>query len=237
MELVTPSGQSNDNPRYNQAQLSMPQEKLVVNEIFFSLQGESTYAGEPCAFIRLAHCDLRCNWCDTEYAFHEGSSMSVADILKEVQQYPTNLVEVTGGEPLLQDSVHGLVRRLLDSGKKVLIETGGHEDISQVDERATLIYDVKCPDSGMSKKNRWENLPNLRPQDEIKFVLASRRDYVWAKEVITRRKLAGNHSILFSPVWGSLSPQDLAGWILEDGLKVRIQLQLHKILWGNKRGV
>jgi len=215
----------------------MPHAKLVVNEIFYSIQGESTHAGEPCAFIRLAHCDLRCGWCDTEYAFNEGSSLSIEEILERIQQYSTNLVEITGGEPLLQEDVHSLVRRLLDVGKQVLIETGGHKDISQVDERATIIYDLKCPDSGMSRKNRWENLPKLRPQDEIKFVLASRRDYLWAKEVITSRDLVGKNSLLFSPVWDSLSPQDLAGWILEDGLPVRIQLQLHKILWGNKRGV
>jgi len=215
----------------------MPENELIVNEIFYSIQGESTYAGEVCIFVRLAHCDLRCRWCDTEYAFREGFRMSVEEILDEVNRYSSNLVEVTGGEPLLQKAVHTLVRRLLDMGKKVLIETGGHHDISPVDRRATLIYDIKCPDSGMCGRNEWDNLSKLRPHDQIKFVLASRHDYDWAKEVIVKKDLSGRHILLFSPVWNSLSPKTLANWILEDGLQVRIQLQLHKILWGDQRGV
>ena len=215
----------------------MTQEKLIINEIFFSIQGESTFAGQLCAFIRLAHCDLRCKWCDTEYAFFEGVAMSIEDVLEKVNRYPTDLVEVTGGEPLLQKGFYPLVQRLLESGKRVLIETGGHHDISGVDRRAILIYDVKCPDSGMAEKNHWDNIPKLRPQDEIKFVLASRRDYDWAKDVIAKHGLAKTHVVLLSPVWDSLDPEELAQWILEDGLQVRIQLQLHKILWGNKRGV
>jgi 7-carboxy-7-deazaguanine synthase len=163
--------------------------------------------------------------------------MSVEEVMDRVRRYPSHLVEITGGEPLLQKAVHTLVQHLLDVGKKVLIETGGHHDISQVDRRATLVYDVKCPDSGMSDKNYWDNLPKLRSQDEIKFVLASRRDYDWAKDVIESYDLAGRHVVLFSPVWDSLAPRELAEWVLEDGLQVRIQLQLHKILWGNRRGV
>ncbi len=215
----------------------MSQNELIVNEIFFSIQGESTYAGELCTFVRLAHCDLRCKWCDTEYAFHEGVRMSVEEVITQVIQYPTPLVEVTGGEPLLQKAAYVLVRDLLDIGKKVLIETGGHRDISRVDPRATLIYDVKCPDSGMAEKNCWENIPRLRPHDEIKFVLASRRDYDWAKGVIESWDLTKRNVLLFSPVWGCLSAPELAGWVLEDRLPVRIQLQIHKLLWGNRRGV
>ena len=215
----------------------MSYDKLIVNEIFFSVQGESTRAGDLCTFIRLAHCDLRCKWCDTEYAFYEGVSMSIEQILNQVKRYPSQLVEVTGGEPLLQKGVHNLVQRLLDMEKEVLIETGGHHDISPVDQRATLIFDIKCPDSGMSDRNCWDNLPRLRPQDEIKFVLASRRDYDWAKVVIERHDLTSRHIVLFSPVWDFLPPRELAEWVLEDALQVRLQLQLHKILWGEKRGV
>jgi 7-carboxy-7-deazaguanine synthase len=214
----------------------MPRDELVVNEIFFSLQGESTYAGELCTFVRLSGCDLRCKWCDTKYAFHEGTTMSVEEVLDQVDRYPSELVEITGGEPLLQKATHTLIQRLLDIGKKVLVETGGHLDVSQVDKRAKLIHDIKCPDSGMSEKNRWDNLSTLGPNDEIKFVLASRRDYDWAKEVVKKHDLTGSHVVLFSPVWETLSPQDLAEWTLQDGLPVRVQLQLHKILWGDQRG-
>jgi 7-carboxy-7-deazaguanine synthase len=213
----------------------MPRNDLIVNEIFFSLQGESTYAGELCTFIRLAHCDLRCKWCDTEYAFNEGFAMSVEEILEQVRRYPSELVEVTGGEPLLQNGVHTLIKRLLDGGKTVLIETGGHRDVSQVDKRARLIYDIKCPDSGMVNKNRWENLATLSSDDQIKFVLASRKDYDWAKGIIAKHCLLESHVVLFSPVWDTLPPQKLADWVLQDGLPVRLQLQLHKILWGNER--
>jgi 7-carboxy-7-deazaguanine synthase len=216
----------------------MPLDSLVVNEIFFSIQGESVFAGEPCVFVRLAHCDLRCKWCDTEYAFDKGRKLSIEEILGQVLAYPTQLVEITGGEPLLQKGVYTLIGRLLAVDKRVLIETGGHRDISQVDHRATLIYDIKCPDSGMSHRNRWENLSLLRAHDQIKFVLASRRDYDWAKEKIKSHQLTPNYTVLLSPVWDTLPPDRLASWILEDGLQVRIQLQLHKILWGpDARGV
>ena len=164
--------------------------------------------------------------------------MDISAILETVRTFPSNLVEITGGEPLLQPGVHTLIDRLLASGKEVLIETGGHRDIRQVDPGAVLVYDIKCPDSGMSDRNRWENLEHLRPHDELKFVLASRRDYEWARGIVRTRGLDSRHAVLFSPVWESLSPRDLAEWILEDGLSVRMQVQLHKILWGPEaRGV
>jgi 7-carboxy-7-deazaguanine synthase len=211
--------------------------QLLVNEIFYSLQGESSFAGKPCAFVRLARCDLRCAWCDTEYAFFEGKKMDLTEIVDRVSSFPTELVLITGGEPLLQENVHSLVVSLLDLGKLVVIETGGHKDIRPVDLRATLVYDIKCPDSGMSAKNLWSNLKFLRPQDEIKFVIASRRDYEWARETVSRSELV-NREILFSPAWDMLDPRELGEWILEDGLEVRLQIQLHKLLWGkDTRGV
>lgn len=213
-------------------------DSLVVNEIFFSIQGESSYTGRPCAFVRLAYCNLRCTYCDTEYAFHEGQKMSLEDVVSKVGSLPTDLVEITGGEPLLQPSVHPLIKHFLDDGKTVLIETGGSIDVRPVDSRAILIYDIKCPDSGMMEKNCWDNIPHLKPQDEIKFVLGSRRDYDWAKEKMGELDLVGKHTILFAPVWGQIHPRELAEWVLEDGLSVRLQIQLHKILWGSEtRGV
>ena len=211
---------------------------LTVNEIFFSIQGESTRAGCPCAFVRLAQCNLRCSYCDTEYAFYEGEEMFTEDIIRQVNEYPTDLVEITGGEPLLQSAVFPLIKRFLDDGKKVLIETGGSIDVSSVDSRAILIYDIKCPDSGMMDKNLWENLSHLKPNDEVKFVLGSRRDYEWAKEQLVEWNLVGSHPVLFSPVWDQVTPRELAEWVLQDGLQVRLQVQLHKILWGHGvRGV
>ncbi|MDA2933761.1 radical SAM protein [Acidobacteria bacterium AH-259-D05] len=209
-----------------------PKDSLIVNEIFFSIQGESTRAGDPCAFVRLAHCNLRCTYCDTEYAFHEGQKMSLEEIVDQVEGYPTDLVEITGGEPLLQAAVFPLIKRFLDDGKRVLIETGGSVDVRPVDPRAVLIYDIKCPDSGMMDKNLWENLSHLKPRDEIKFVVGSRRDYDWAKARVVQWDLGSRHTVLFSPVWGRLDPRELAEWVLEDGLPVRLQVQLHKILWG-----
>ena len=211
---------------------------LVVNELFFSIQGESTHMGRPCAFVRLSSCNLRCNYCDTEYAFYEGKKVPVDEVIEKIESYPTHLVEITGGEPLLQKGVHPLIRRLLDRGKTVLIETGGSLDIRPVDRRAILIYDIKCPDSGMADHNLWENLSHLKPEDEIKFVVSSYRDYEWAKEKIRELDLANTHTILLSPVWEKLEPRQLAEWILKDGLPVQLQVQLHKILWGGEaRGV
>lgn len=212
-------------------------ERLLVNEIFYSIQGESSYSGRPCAFVRLTACNLRCVYCDTTYAFNEGQWMTVGAVLAEILRYPTPLVEITGGEPLLQKAVHPLISKLLDAGKEVLIETGGSLDISKVDPRAVLIYDIKCPDSGMVNKNRWENLGLLRQHDEVKFVVSSRHDYEWAKQVMSERELVPGRTVLFSATWRQLPPEQLAEWILEDRLPVRLQVQLHKILWGERRGV
>ncbi len=211
---------------------------LRVSEVFLSIQGESSWAGIPCVFIRLTGCDLRCVWCDTEYAFHGGSRRSTGELVEEVLAYPVDLVEITGGEPLLQPAVHDLITRLLDAGRTVLLETGGHRDLSPLDPRAIVIMDVKCPDSGMADRNLWANLELLKPEDEIKFVIASRRDYEWARQVTLERGLHQRHTVLFSPVWGSVEPSQLAEWILGDRLQVRFQLQIHKVLWGpDRRGV
>ena len=213
-------------------------DSLTVNEIFFSIQGESTRAGRPCAFVRLTECNLRCTYCDTEYAFYEGEEMSLEDITRQVDEYPTDLVEITGGEPLLQPAVFPLIKRFLDEGKNVLIETGGSIDVRPVDSRAILIYDIKCPGSGMMDRNLWDNLSHLKPNDEVKFVLGSLRDYEWAKEQLVKWDLVSRHTVLFSPVWDQLDPRELAEWVLRDGLQVQIQMQLHKILWGGEvRGV
>ena len=216
----------------------MDRERLIVNEIFFSIQGESSYAGRPCVFVRLTACNLRCSYCDTEYAFHEGDARSAEDIVSEVNKFRCSLVEITGGEPLLQPAVHGLVRRFLALGKTVLIETGGSVDISPVDPRVILIYDIKCPDSGMADKNRWDNISLLKSIDEVKFVVGSRGDYEWSRGILEQYKLPDRHQVLFSPVFGKLEPGQLATWLLEDGLDARLQIQLHKLLWGAEaRGV
>ncbi len=211
---------------------------LRVNEIFHSIQGESTRAGEPCVFVRLTGCNLRCVWCDTAYAFHEGTEMSLAAILEQVAAHGCRMVEVTGGEPLLQDEVIPLLKELVARGHEVLLETGGSLPIEHVPPGVRRILDIKCPASGESARNRWENLDHLRDGDELKFVLANRGDYDWAAALIDERGLAGRCPLLFSPVHGDLPPADLAGWVLEDRLPVRVQLQLHKLLWpGVVRGV
>jgi len=212
---------------------------LHVNEIFHSIQGESTRAGMPCVFVRLTGCNLRCVWCDTAHAFHEGEPMSVQAVLDRVEGYGCPLVEVTGGEPLLQPEAIPLMRALLERGYEVLLETGGSLPIDEVPEGVRRIVDVKCPGSGESARNRWENLERLRPGDELKFVVADRRDYVWAVERIRELGLAGRVPLLVSPVHGALEPAELARWILEEEeLPLRIQLQLHKLLWpGVPRGV
>lgn len=217
----------------------MPNEtSLTVNEIFHSIQGESTHAGRPCVFVRLTECDLRCVWCDTPYAFHEGKAMTIDAILAEVAAYRCSLVELTGGEPLLQPEAIALIRSLCDSGYELLIETGGHLDIGPVDPRATVIMDLKCPGSRMDRRNRWENIPLLKPRDEVKFVIIDRSDYEWAREVV-RTKLAGRpNTVLFSPVFGRVENVDLAEWIMADRLPVRFQVQLHKYIWEpTRRGV
>ena len=212
---------------------------LTINEIFHSIQGESTYAGRPCVFVRLTACDLRCSWCDTTYAFHEGRRMSIDEVLAEVDRYGCPLVEVTGGEPLLQPEVYPLMSRLLDSGKTVLLETGGHRSIESVPRGVRRIMDVKCPGSSEAGKMDWANLGRLTATDEVKFVIKDVDDYKYAREIVTRESLAGRvAAVLFSPVHGVLDSRTLAEWILADRLPVRLQLQTHKYIWSpDTRGV
>jgi len=208
---------------------------LRIIEIYRSLQGESSWAGMPCTFIRLAGCDLRCTWCDSEFTFTGGTTLSLDDILEEVKRFGSNLVEITGGEPLLQKNTPTLCKTLLDTGYTVLLETGGHHPLTDLDPRTIKIVDVKCPGSGEEKRNCSEALDACGDQDEIKFVLADRADYDWAKkklpEIVPRVK-----HVLFSPAWGQLEAHTLAQWILDDGIPVRLNLQQHKILWGEERG-
>ena len=204
---------------------------LRVTEIFHSIQGESSHAGRPCVFVRLTGCNLRCVWCDSEYTFTGGERMSLDEVLTRVKSYGCNLVEVTGGEPLAQPEAFDLIARLCDEGFEVLIETSGSIDITPVDRRAKLILDLKCPGSGEVAKNRWANLDDLRPHDEIKFVIADRADYEWTRNVIAERNL-GRWTLLLSPVWGTMNPKDLAEWMLADRLPARFQTQLHKHIWG-----
>jgi 7-carboxy-7-deazaguanine synthase len=217
----------------------MIDDQLRINEIFFSIQGESTWAGRPCAFVRLTGCDLRCSWCDTEYAFHEGRTMAVEEVVAQLLGYGCDLVEVTGGEPLLQAAVHPLVGRLLEAGMTVLVETSGGRDVSRLDTRAIKVMDLKCPGSGESAHNLWSNLEHLTPRDEVKFVIADRIDYEWAREVVRRHNLAACvNAVLMSCAFGQLEPALLAGWILADRLPVRMQLQMHKHIWApDARGV
>jgi 7-carboxy-7-deazaguanine synthase len=212
---------------------------LTINEIFYSVQGESTYAGRPCVFVRLTACDLRCSWCDTEYAFYEGRKREVDEVLDEVDSYDCSLVEVTGGEPLLQESVYPLMEGLLARGKTVLLETGGHRSTAHVPADVVTILDVKCPGSGESGRNCWENLERLRPRDEVKFVVKDRADYEFARDVICGRALGARAAAIhFSPVHGVLDPKTLSEWVLADRLPVRVQLQLHKYIWSpTTRGV
>lgn len=204
---------------------------MRLTEIFFSIQGESTYAGRPCVFVRLTGCPLRCAWCDTAYAFHGGAERSLASIVAEVERYGCRLVEITGGEPLAQPEVHSLITALADRGYAVLIETSGALDITPVDPRATLIMDLKCPGSEMADRNLWANIPRLKPTDEIKFVIKDRADYEWAVTKVREHALTDRHTVLFSPVFGELDPRALAEWVLADRLPVRVQLQLHKHIW------
>jgi 7-carboxy-7-deazaguanine synthase len=204
---------------------------MRITEIFFSIQGESTYAGLPCLFVRLTGCPLRCEWCDTSYAFHGGTERNIDSIVAELEDYPCRLVEITGGEPLAQSEVHALITALADRGYTVLIETSGALDIGSVDPRAIIIMDVKCPGSGMADRNRWDNIGLLKPQDQIKFVIKDRADYDWALTIMRDHDLARRQAVLFSPVFGLLEPQQLAEWIMSDGLPVRFQLQLHKLIW------
>jgi len=211
---------------------------MRVTEIFHSIQGESSYAGQPCIFVRLTGCPLRCTWCDTEYAFYGGTEQPIDEILAKVDSFGCRLVEVTGGEPLAQSDALPLISTLCDRGYQVLIETSGAIDIASVDRRAHVILDVKCPGSGMTDRMYWPNLNQLTMKDEAKFVLADRKDYDWAREIITKYELTTHCSVLMSPVFGSLEPRQLAEWVLADRLPVRFQLQLHKWIWApDMRGV
>jgi len=212
---------------------------LTINEIFYSIQGESTRAGRACVFVRLTACDLRCTWCDTPYAFHEGAKRSVDDVVAEVERHQCGLVEITGGEPLLQEDVYPLMDRLLERGLTVMLETGGHRPISRVPAAVVKIVDVKCPGSGEADKNDWANLDRLAPHDELKFVVTDRADYEFARELIARHNLPARcAAILISPVHGVLDPKTLSEWMLEDRLPARLQLQLHKYIWSpSTRGV
>jgi 7-carboxy-7-deazaguanine synthase len=205
---------------------------LTVHEIYLSVQGESTHVGRPCVFVRLTACDLRCRWCDTPYAFSGGRKMSVHDVLEEVGRYECGLVEITGGEPLLQADVHELMRAFGEQGYEVLLETGGHRPTDEVPEQVAIILDVKCPASGEAEKMHWPNLDRLRPHDEVKFVIEDRADFEYACDVVRRHALAGRvRAVLFSPVHGVLAPDQLVRWMLKEKVPARVQLQAHKYIW------
>lgn len=212
---------------------------MLVHEIYRSLQGESTFAGLPCVFIRTAVCDLRCSWCDTPHAFNQGERMPRAAVRAKALAFDCPLIEITGGEPMLQPDVPLLMTELCDAGKTVLLETSGAHDLTPVDRRAHIIMDLKCPDSGESHRNRWANLDVLKPTDEIKFVIASRRDWDWTERVIREYRLDERFACLVSAVFGAIEPLDLANWLLDSRLEhVRMQLQMHKFIWGAEtRGV
>ena len=206
---------------------------LTINEIFYSIQGESTFAGQPCVFVRLTACDLRCSWCDTQHAFHDGQKRSLSEVIKEIESYKCQLIEITGGEPLLQNDVYPLMTHLSTHGCTVLLETGGHHSTDRVPSEVITILDVKCPGSGESDRNDLTNLNRLRQGDELKFVIKDREDYDFACDVMQRHAVAERATTVhFSPVHGVLDPKQLSEWILADRLQVRLQLQAHKYIWG-----
>jgi len=211
---------------------------LTVNEVFFSIQGEGTRAGRPCVFVRLTGCPLRCAWCDSAYAFHEGRKRSSDEVVAEVERWPSRLLCLTGGEPLAQPAAFPFVARLADHGWEVVVETSGHVSLEHLDPRVVAVMDVKAPGSGESGRMDWSNLERLAAKDEAKFVLDGRADYEWSRDLVRERRLAERCTVLFSPVHGRLDPGQLGRWVLADGLPVRVQVQLHKILWpGETRGV
>jgi 7-carboxy-7-deazaguanine synthase len=215
------------------------EKKLTINEIYFSLQGESTWAGLPCVFVRLTFCDLRCTYCDTEYAFYEGRKQSLGEIVDAVLQYHCSLVEITGGEPLLQKNVLPLMTLLADAGRTVLLETSGAHDISLVDPRVHRIMDLKTPGSGEAERNLFANIEHLTTRDEVKFVIGSREDYEWSRRYLREHRLAERcRAVLFSPIFGRIDPREIVEWVLADNLPVRFQLQMHKFIWTpTERGV
>lgn len=204
---------------------------MRITEIYQSIQGESSFAGLPCVFVRTTGCDLRCQWCDSEFTFTGGTRMTLDEIMAEVEKYDCRLVELTGGEPLLQAEIYALAARLADAGRTVLIETGGHRDISKLDPRVIRIMDLKCPASGECEKNLWSNLEHLRPVDEVKFVIADRADYEWTLNVIREHRLEDRVQILISTAFGMIEPEQVVAWMLADKLRARFQLQLHKYIW------
>ena len=204
---------------------------IKINEIYLSVQGESTHTGLPCIFIRLTGCNLRCSWCDTAYAFHEGKNMSIDEILQKVENFGIHLVEITGGEPLMQDNVYTLMRRLIKKGYKVMLETGGSISLERVPKDVIKIMDLKCPGSGEQEKNNLDNLKLLAPHDEVKFVILDKKDYEWSRDIIKKYKINETAHILLSPVFDKLELKEMVKWILEDRLPVRLQTQLHKIIW------
>ena len=207
---------------------------LKVNEIYFSIQGESTHAGKRCIFIRLTYCNLRCTYCDTEHAFYEGKDMEISEIMDKIKQWSCNLVEVTGGEPLFQDKCIDLLKELLNQNYKVMLETGGSLPISDVPLNMIRIVDFKCPSSGMKKKNLWSIVNDLQLHDEVKFVIGDREDFDWAEEILNKYSLNEKCTILFSPTFGKIDPYLIVEWILEKNLPVRMQLQMHKHIWGHE---
>ena len=204
---------------------------IKINEIYLSVQGESTHTGLPCIFIRLTGCNLRCSWCDTAYAFHEGKNMSIDEILQKVENFGIHLVEITGGEPLMQDNVYTLMRRLIENGYKVMLETGGSISLERVPKDVIKIMDLKCPGSGEQEKNNLDNLKLHAPHDEDKFVILDKKDYEWSRDIIKKYKINETAHILISPVFDKLELKEMVKWILEDRLPVRLQTQLHKIIW------
>ena len=211
---------------------------LKINEIYYSVQGESTHSGCPCIFIRLTYCNLRCSYCDTEYAFYDGKDMEITDIMSEIKRWDCNLVEVTGGEPLFQDECIDLLNELVNSNYEVMLETGGSLSISDVPKKVVKIVDFKCPSSGMVKKNLWSIVDDLQAHDEVKFVIGNREDFDWAKDRITEYSLDKICTLLFSPTFGEIDPQQIVKWILADNLPVRMQMQMHKMIWSpEEKGV
>ena len=211
---------------------------LKINEIYYSVQGESTHAGRPCIFIRLTYCNLRCSYCDTEYAFYDGKDMEITYIMSKIKRWDCNLVEVTGGEPLFQDECIDLLNELVNSNYEVMLETGGSLSISDVPKKVVKIVDFKCPSSGMVKRNLWSIVDDLQAHDEVKFVIGNREDFDWAKDRITEYSLDKICTLLFSPTFGEIDPQQIVEWILDENLPVRMQQQMHKMIWSpEEKGV
>jgi len=212
--------------------------KLKINEIYYSVQGESSFSGLPCIFIRLTYCNLRCSYCDTEYAFYDGKDMTISQIIKKIESFNCDLIEITGGEPLLQNGCIELIEKLQSINKKILIETGGSLPIKNIPQKTHIILDLKCPSSNMEKKNYWDNINYLKPIDEVKFVIGDKNDYNWAKRKIKKYKLIDKCSVLMSPTYNKIEAKKITKWILKDNLDVRFQIQLHKIIWeDSEKGV